>query len=440
MLGRKLQEASSAYPTTQYVGGFAEGFVGSTSNITISLTSLTGGIASAPAEGDLVVVYFGVGSNTVRVPSVPVSYTGISVSGYQNVAALSATDTYRANLIVSYKFMGSTPDTSFVLTDGTNSVDDAGAVAVHVFRNVDPLLPLDVAVATATGANTGVPNPPAITPTTQNAVIVSGAAAAHIGGVLTFTSSDLTDFVTAGGNDTRDVTIGAGYYDWDAGAFDPAQFGGGTTANTSSWAAVTLALRPNQDKPTPEFIASAQRQNASTSANLTIDKPAGTLEGDLMVAFLAAGGGDWGHPSGWTEVGDTNGYAVSYKVAGASEPSSYTFSLSSSLFRLSGAIVTYRDAAYDAIGSFATPDDVLVVTGPSAAEDYSRLLGFAAWGSGTLTVKSNMVTQRVLDNGSTGPSWYVGDDVVLEGATGTRTFYADSATNGNGVLLTIKPA
>lgn len=433
MLGRKLQEASSAYPTIQYVGGFAQGFVGSTSNITISLTSLTGGIASAPAEGDIVVVYFGTGSNTIRISQ-------MSVSGYQTVASLFATDTYRANLIVAHKFMGSTPDTSFVLTNGTASVDDAGAVAVHVFRNVDPFLPLDVALTTASAPNTGVPNPPAITPTTQNAVIVSGAAAAHIGGVLTFTSSDLTDFVTAGGNDTRDVTIGAGYYDWDSGAFDPAQFGGGTTADTSSWAAVTLALRPNQDKPVPEFIASAQRQNSTATRNLTLNKPAGTIEGDLMIAFLF-GAFNTTVPTGWTELVDPiGGPAVAYKVAGASEPTSYAFSSSSDLFRRAGAILTYRDAAYDAIGSLATPATTLVVTGPSAAVDYSRLLGAATWSSGNLTVTSSMVTQRALDNGTDGPSWYIGDDVVLEGATGTRTFTSGSLNDGQGVLLTIKPA
>jgi hypothetical protein len=438
MLKAKLLGATAgAAPAIEYVGGFAQGFAGSTSDITISLTSLTGGIASAPAEGDLVVVYFGAGS-TFGISGI------MSVSGYLKVAGLSQSDSYDANLIVSHKFMGSTPDTSFVLTGGTQSNAIAGAVAVHVFRNVDPILPLDVTTTTAQAPNTGVPNPPAITPTTENSVIVSGGVAAHVAGVRTFTSSDLTDFVTAGANDDIDVSIGAGYHNWTSGSFDPAVFGGGATSSTDSWVAVTLALRPNQNISPPEFIASAQQQNTTNGNSLTIDKPAGTLEGDLMVAFMAAQiTYSFSSPAGWTEIGDYNGVAVAYKVAGASEGSSYTFSSSLSASKLSGAILTYRGAAYDAIGSFAGPtNNSVTATGPSAAENYSRLIGFGSTRVSDGGMSSSMSTTRALDNDAThAPSWIIGDDAVIEGATGTRSFATTSFSQAvTAVLLTIKPA
>jgi hypothetical protein len=75
--------------------------------------------------------------------------------------------------------MGATPDTSITLTGGTLSADDAGAVVVQVWRGVDPTTPFDVTQTTATGTNSVLCDPPAITPVTPGAVIVSGGAGGH---------------------------------------------------------------------------------------------------------------------------------------------------------------------------------------------------------------------------------------------------------------------
>jgi hypothetical protein len=239
MLATFLKGATAA-GGIEFVGATALTFAGTTSNVTVSLTSLTGGIASAPAAGDLVIIYFGTGSTADR---------NLVVSGYTEIVELYSNDTFDTNLVVASKFMGGTPDTSITLTGGTLNTSDAGAVVVQVWRGVDQTTPLDVTETTATGINSALCDPPAITPVTNGAVIVSGGAGANnsvfFDSNAGYSSSDLTGFITRTANDTNDVTIGLGYHVWTSGAFDPAQFTFAFSDSTSfSWAAVTLALRP----------------------------------------------------------------------------------------------------------------------------------------------------------------------------------------------------
>jgi hypothetical protein len=238
MLAQKLMAASARSAPIEYVGGYVIGFLGTTSDITITFGgNLTGGIASSASANDLVLVYFGTGSASDR---------NLVVAGYTEVAELFAADESSTNLVVAYKFMGGTPDTNFILTGGTLSTADGGAVAVQVWRNVNVSTPLDVTPTTNTQINTVLCNPPPITPVTSGAYIVSGGAGAHTRGVRTYGSSDLSGFITVGsGNDTYDATVGVGYKQWVSGAFDPATFTFSEADSTTfSCAAVTLALRP----------------------------------------------------------------------------------------------------------------------------------------------------------------------------------------------------
>ena len=72
--------------------------------------------------------------------------------------------------------------------------------------------------------------------------------------------------------------------------------------------------------------------NTDDTQNVTVNKPSGTVEGDLMLALLVKDGTEtWNVLSGWTAVIDNiieNGRAsvrVLRKTAGASEGSDYTF-------------------------------------------------------------------------------------------------------------------
>lgn len=70
---------------------------------------------------------------------------------------------------------------------------------------------------------------------------------------------------------------------------------------------------------------------AASSMTQTCNKPTGTVSGDVMVMVVEQyyqGSNNWSStpPSGWNTLADGFGIALLVKTAGASEPSSYTFS------------------------------------------------------------------------------------------------------------------
>jgi len=190
-----------------------------------------------------------------------------------------------------------------------------------------------------------------------------------------------------------------------------------------------------------EFVAFAATQNPSTGATLVISKPTGTVDGDLMIAFMCADakGTSWSGDTGWTEIVDQQSdpdIRIAYKVA-SSEGSSYTFTYNSAGGVLSGVIATYRNAAYDAIGSITT---TTTVTGPTAAENSSVLLGFGADVIASRTISITGSSQVAIDNDGTAPSWYLGSEEIDAGAVGTRTVDYGGGGSRSSVLMVIKPA
>lgn len=221
-----------------YVGGRTHAFGGTTGTTSISLSgTLTGGLDTSPAEGDIVIVAVGIGSSG----NVDVT---LSTADYIEVADLYGNDSNDANLGVYYKIMGPTPDTEVVI-GSTGDAQNGCAVGIHVWRGVNQTTPMDVTAVPATGINTNRANPPAITPVTSGAVVVSMGSGCATNAAV-YTSSDLDNFRTAAVNDTFDAVVGIGSIEWGgSGEVDPAQFGGGDGSTTMAWCAVTLALRPD---------------------------------------------------------------------------------------------------------------------------------------------------------------------------------------------------
>lgn len=137
-------------------------FVGSTTTSTsgsLSLTSLTGGIASAPAEGDIVFV---------AVSNFGFFDQDISVSGYTEVADVYGNSAlYDTNLGVFYKVMGATPDTTVTI-----SIFLDFTAVVYVLRGFNPSTIADVTATTASTTNTGIPNPPSITTASDDTLVI----------------------------------------------------------------------------------------------------------------------------------------------------------------------------------------------------------------------------------------------------------------------------
>lgn len=221
----------------QFVGRAGDAQLAGTT-CTVSLTSLSGGIASAAAEDDFVVVHT---NNTG-------GGTTFTTSGYTDAhTELLGNDTYDCWYRTAYKFMTATPDTTFVC-EGAGSTSHGITAIAFVYRGVDQTTPLDgVTPTTATGGNSIYANPPSITPTTAGAWIECGGGGACTSrNGDTYGSSDFDLFYSITADSFLDVPVGVGYFDgWTSGAFDPAAFTfTGSNGSQFSWAAASIVLRP----------------------------------------------------------------------------------------------------------------------------------------------------------------------------------------------------
>lgn len=229
--------AAAGGPT--FVGGGTDSQNGGT-DCSISLTGLTGGSGSTALENDLViaVVSFSSGFSDSNML--------MTTSGYTEVADLFANDTNNANLGVFYKFMGATPDTTAVGGADNDSSGYGLTMALHVWRGIDTTTPMDVTATTATGLNSGVADPPSITPSTSGAIIIICGGNATDQGTNAFTHSVFSNVFSIGyDGSSGDSAAGIASYDgWTSGAYNPAAFGFSGSGSTDGWCAVTMALRP----------------------------------------------------------------------------------------------------------------------------------------------------------------------------------------------------
>lgn len=225
MLGTFLKSAvSAAAGEIEFVGGSAIPVTGSKGEFTVSLTSLSGGLSSSAAAGDIVIACIAFDT---------LSDIDILCSGYTEVFDVISS---RANFGVFYKVL-SGADTEVVFDIGLNY---GGAVcAVYVWRGVDASTPLDVTSQIV--STSGAPNPPSITTVTNGAVIVAIA-----GGYwddpaeLVIPSGMENGFVVQNGNEN---VIGiASYAQETAGIYNPNSFS--IDADPVRVFAATMALRP----------------------------------------------------------------------------------------------------------------------------------------------------------------------------------------------------
>ena len=211
----------------------------------ISLTTLTGGLDTQPSEGDLIVIGYALGD----VSNAAMAIKDADGTNYPLIGSeLFADDTRDLNIRVAAKFAGATPDTTFQVNDGFGGDSGACNIFVQVWRGADPTTPLDAAVVTASGVNTGRPNPGSITPVTTGATILCFAAGTAPTGSTpaALTSSGWTYFEATPRSGTAYASISGayGHFDWTSGAFNPAEFGGGSASTSDAWAAISVALRP----------------------------------------------------------------------------------------------------------------------------------------------------------------------------------------------------
>lgn len=318
-----------------YLGEVSVTHDGSVGGMTVSLTSLS------LQQDDVVVVGFLLASNTDRS-------IGVNTAGYTEEAELFANDTYDANLSVSWKRMGSTPDSS-VDVSGPGSSTHPARIIARGYRGVDTTTAMDVARTTATGTNGLLVDPPSITPTTSGALIVAwGCGAANAAALSTaYSSSDLTDFTSGIVSNYYDLAYGVGHKSWTSGAFDAAAWTGTETATTDSRASVVLALRP--------ATASGVTGTASDTVSVT-----GSAAGTVKVAGAGA-----------DTVSVTGSSAGTVLVVGAATDTvavtgAATGVIGSSITGTASDTVTVTGAAAGAVAVAGAATDTVSVVGSSA--------------------------------------------------------------------------
>jgi len=225
-----------------YKGGYAVGTAGGATPVTLNFGgSISGGLGPL-SLGDLIVVYISTMSGSATGIS---SVTNNSGSAYTQLTYITANDSYDANLFVGYKFVDSVTNDKTIIVNKTGNLNSGPGFAFQVFRGVDTASPLVGSIQTATGINSALCDPPAITPNVTGSVIVAGGAGAAAANLSIFTSSDLSYFVSASGYTSNVSTAGSGIKYWTSGSFDPAQFSATGSDTSCSWAGATLALNPD---------------------------------------------------------------------------------------------------------------------------------------------------------------------------------------------------
>lgn len=193
------------------------------------------------AENDVVLLGIMQAASTANQD---ISASGNISGAYSEQADLYSDDTLDTNLGVYLKKQGASVDTS--ITVSGLSASALYAYRVLVYRGVDTTTQIDVATTTATGINSDLANASSITPVTSGAKIVAFMAAAQQSSTAWTAPSNLNNFTqqTDGAGAAPFGRIASGDADWTSGAFDPNAVGGGNNHSAESWAAATLALRP----------------------------------------------------------------------------------------------------------------------------------------------------------------------------------------------------
>jgi hypothetical protein len=269
------------------------------------------------------------------------------------------------------------------------------------------------------------------------------------------------------------VTLDAGAQRWD-GTPAPARrahlpFGSAETSQLTAdgetimqrairWAAGEGGGGGGGGGPTGVVFEEFTERKYGSTAFVDSNAPPGTTEGDLLIATVVTDGstaGSMSPPAGWTvvDLADQSGavtYGVWWKLAGASEPASYTFSWSGSesayatVMRFTGHDpVSPIDVTSNAGGSSSTPTSPAVTT---TVPD-TMILRLGGFDDDDITTDAPGLTGHTaitMDDSGNGPATSSsGAGYVMQtaaGDSGTSTFALTVAEEYRAVTIAIAPA
>ena len=191
--------------------------------------------------------------------------------------------------------------------------------------------------------------------------------------------------------------------------------------------------------------------NTTATSGVTIAKPAGTAAGDVLVACLALTGGTvsgTGVPAGWSPIASVTSIANPhvfgyYKVATASEPANYQWTLGSAVTNGAG-ISRYKGASGpDGPASTAAGAATLAPTVPGVTTTTP-----GAMLVGCMGINSSSTTNTIDSPTGMAQAWDIGGrrheladgPQATAGPSGDKAWTLSAAREWAGWLVALRPA
>ena len=349
------QEIDASTGVTGTIHGTHNG--GSNSNITMLIALRPAGAALPPillraaATGNngtggstlTISVPAGTQSGDVMVAHVIVRTAGNSIAapaGWNIVLRQDSTSSIATATYV--KVAGSAEPASYTWSFGTSGEASGG---IADYTGVDTTTPVDAAHAQYNASTSNVDNS-GVTTTVANDMLVYAV------GIVAATSVNVPAGFTQVWRTTSNSSTTS---EMSQEILAPVGATGtihGTLSSANSNITMLIALRPAGATPPPpppgiSLRAAATGNNGAGGSSLSINLPAGTTSGDVMVAhvIVRTAGNTITPPAGWNLVlrqDSTSSIATAtyVKVAGSAEPASYTWSFGTS-GEASGGIADY---------------------------------------------------------------------------------------------------
>jgi hypothetical protein len=345
-----------------------------------------------------------------------------------------------------------------------------GGAALSAFGGVDNANPIDQETGQSTPSGTSH-TALSVTTGAANEMLVTMHAVAGFSGSIGngwTPPAGMAELVDTGSNQGSAGTNAQlevnDLYEASAGTATGAQTA--TSVASGVGATKTITLKPPSTARTCTVTATVKWQNpihlrSSTTAvvesgtSITLNKPAGTAQNDLLVLWIGyTGGGTLTPPTGFSLIQFSGGFGSPapgiggwYKVAGASEPTTYTWTDSSTtpLVGWLGAYIGVDPAAPFDVAK--TSNENATTSHPTSSQMSTAnpnellVMGFAVAANATWTAPSGTNEQIQLKN-TTGTIISIDLSDAIQSPAGASSVYtAVSSTSNSGaeVIGALKP-
>jgi outer membrane biosynthesis protein TonB len=436
-------------------------------------SNLTIGLPAGTSSGDVMVAHMTVqpAGNVITAPA------GWNLVIRQDSGSLISTATY-------VKVAGATEPASYSWTFGTAGQEASGGIASYI--GVDTTTPIDASQAQYNAASSNVDNS-GVTTTSANDMLVYA-----VGVIAAVTVNVPTGFTekwrTSSNSETmsemsQQLLASVGATGTIHGTLNSANTNitmllalkpAGTTPTptptpTSTATATPTATATSTPTPTPTSVptstptptpvpgggivlrTASASNNGTGGATLTLTVPTGTSSGDVMVAhvIVQTAGNVITAPAGWNLVlrqdsSSSISTATYVKVAGASEPASYSWTFGTA-GQASGGIASYIgvntsspiDASHAQYNASSSNVDNSGVTTTSANDMLVYAVGVVTVGA--VNAPSGFTEEWRSSNAAT-TSELLQEPFASVGATGTIHGTLNTANSNITLLLALKPA